>query len=180
MGALGFTAVVAGGYTFFFSAMKEKTDSSAELTAKFEELSGKEEKLSASVSMLSLESTQIEKLKSYFIKQSEIVPFTKKIEALGGQSGAVISLESLEPGVSDTNTPTLSFHVKATGKFKEVMQAMTLLENFPAKFEWKTVRLVHEEGSPAQLNKKGLPQASLVSSRWVLDMTVVALNFVPE
>ena len=178
--SLTFIIAAAGGYSFFFVAMKKKTDSTGEFFAKIEELSGKNAKLAASVGVLKEEAERVEKLKSYFIKESEIVAFTKSIEGLGVLSGATLSLESLEPGLGDANTPVLNFRIKATGKFEEVIHAVTLLENLPAKLEWKSVRLLRENDGVIPIAGKDALQVTDKEPRWQLDVTVVAINFVHE
>lgn len=176
--SLVFTAVITSIYAFFFFSMKEKTGNTAGLSAKVEQLSGDEAKLAASVSAFKAEDVRIEKLQSYFIKESEIVAFAKKIEELGAQSGAALSIESLESGLSESKTPILNFRIKATGKFMEVMHVVTLLENFPAKFEWKNIRLVRSGAEPVVV--KGVSRVPVATPLWGLDMTVAALNFVRE
>ncbi len=163
--------VTASGYAFFFIAMKKKTDGAGELFAKIEELSGKNAKLSASVGALREEAERVEKLKSSFIKESGIVTFAKSLEALGVQSEATLTIESLEPGLGDANTPVLNFRIKAAGRFGEVMRVVALLENLPAKLEWKTVRILRENDAL---------QGSVREPKWLLDVAVVATNFVNE
>ena len=178
--ALTFMIAASGWYSFFFVAMKKKTDSAGEFFVKIEELSGKNAKLSASVGVLKEEAERVEKLKSYFIKESGIVAFTKSIEGLGVLSGVTLSLESLEPGLGDANTPVLNFRIKATGKFEEVMHAITLLENLPAKFEWKSVRLLRENDGVIPVVGKDALHVTVKEPRWQLYVTVVAINFVHE
>ncbi len=172
--------VVVSGYAFFFIAMKKKTDGAVELLTKIEELSGKNAKLSASVSVLKNEAERVEKLKSYFIKESEIVAFTRSIEALAVLSGVSLSIESLEPGLSDADMPVLNFRIKATGKFGGVMRAVTLLENLPAKLEWKNMRLLRENDGATTVEVKDAPTATYREPRWLLVVTAAAINFIHE
>ncbi len=179
LGALIFVFVAGGGYAFFFSVMKKRTEGVVELLARAEELSGESAKLSASVSVLKEESKRIEKLKSYFVKESEIVAFAKNIEELGEHTGAILSLESLEPGLGETNIPVLNFRAKATGKFEEVMQVVSLLENLPAKLEWKSVKLLRKSEDGIVVIDKGTFQV-VKEPLWVLDIAIVVINFVHE
>lgn len=176
--ALVFTIAAGGVYTFFFVAMKDKTEATAALSASSGELSGKESRIASAVTTLKNESANVDKLSSYFIRESEIVTFTKAIEDLGPQSGTTLAIESLEPGVTEKTVPYLNFRVKATGKFSDVMRLLALLENFPGKFEWKTIRLVREDG--------GAPQAGVTTTKvdnapgWSVEVFLSALNFVKE
>ncbi len=180
VGSLTFMVLVVSGYIFFFSAMKKKTNNTGEFLMKMEELSGRNEKLYAAVSVLKDEAGRVEKLKSYFIKESEIVAFTKNVEALRVLSGVSLSIESLEPGLGDANTPILNFRIKAAGKFQEVMHAITLLENLPAKLEWKSMRLLRENDGVILVVEKDAPPVTFKDPRWLLDVTAVAINFVHE
>ncbi len=180
IGSLTFLVAVTSGYSFFFIAMKEKTDSTGELFAKMEELSGRNSKLAAAVDVLKNEARRVEKLKSYFIKESEIVVFAKNIEMLGIQAGVTLSLASLDPGIGDTNTPVINFSIKATGKFEEVMHVITLLENSSTTLEWKSIRLLRENDGAIPVVGKDAPQATNKEPRWLLEATVVAVNFIHE
>lgn len=169
---LALTAVFGGAYAFLFMAMKDKTAATAELSAKNETLAGKESRVSSALSAVKEDSVNIEKLSAFFIKESEIVSFTKKIELLGPQSGTEISLEALDPGVGVGDVPILNFRIVATGEFQNVMRLMGLLENFPAKFEWRSVELSRNEVATD-------PKAPKVIE-WKVAVSLAALNFVKE
>lgn len=172
------TLAAAGVYTFFFISMREKTNATAELSAKILELSGKESSLASSVSILNDEKENIGKLSALFFNESEIVAFTKKIEALGPQSGTNISIESLEPGLTEKTVPFLSFRVKATGKFADAVRLLVLLENFPGKFDWKTVRLVRDNTTVVETPPvAGTPQTKKNMPTWSVEIFLSALNF---
>lgn len=171
--ALVFTIMAAGAYTFFFIAMKNKTEATTALLASLGELSGKESRALSARLVLKNESARVEKLSSYFIKENEIVAFAKKIEELGPQSGTILTIQSLEPGFTEKTVSFLNFRVKATGKFEEVVRLLVLLENFPGKFEWKTVRLVRADGAPQTAATSGAPD-------WSAEVFLTALNFVKE
>lgn len=176
--ALTLTVVSGGAYAFFFVVMKGKTQATAELSAKMEELSGKQSRVASALSVLKNEAPQIEKLSAYFIRESEIVAFTKKIEVLGPQSGTALSLESLEPGLTEKTVPYLNFRIKATGNFAAVMRLLTLLENFPGKFEWKTVRLVRRDASGQQV--LATTTRGVNTPEWSVEVFLTALNFIKE
>lgn len=176
--ALALTLIAVGSYGFFFTAMKGKTEAVAALAESSRELSGKESRALSARATLKSESEHIEKLSSYFIKESEIAAFTKKIEALGPQSGTVLTIEALEPGLTEKTVPFLSLRIKATGKFTDAMRLLVLLENFPTNFEWKTVRLVREDTAVQQAGtlvakSDGVPD-------WSVEVFLKALNFVKE
>lgn len=177
--ALLFTIVAGGAYAFLFVATKNKTQATAELSLKIGEISGKESRVASAVLTLKDEAPNIEKLSAYFIKESEIVAFTNKIEELGPQSGTELSIVSLEPGVTEKTVPFLSLRIKATGKFADVARLLTLLENFPGKFEWKTVRLV--SGDPAPVPETTTPaKVAPRAPEWMVEVFLTALNFTKE
>lgn len=179
--AIALTAALGGAYAFFFIAMKNKTAATAELSAKNETLAGKESRVTSALAAIKGENTNIEKLNSYFIKESEIVAFTKKIELLGEQSGTTFSLEALDPGVDENNAPVLNFRVIATGEFQNVMRLAALLENFPGKFKLKSVNLslgdrAEETADTATTKTPKAPKAT----EWKITVSLAALNFVKE
>lgn len=177
--ALLFTLVAGGAYAFLFVAMKNKTQATAELSAKIGEISGKESRVASAMSTLKDEAPNIEKLSTYFIKESEIVAFTKKIEELGPQSGTELSIVSLEPGLTEKTVPFLSLRIKATGEFADVARLLVLLENFPGKFEWKTVRLVLGESAPTPETATPAKVAPL-APQWMVEVFLTAMNFTKE
>lgn len=177
--ALVLALVSGGAYSFFFVAMKNKTEATAELLAKTEELSGKESRMTSAVSTLKSESANIDELSRYFIKESEIAAFAKKIEDLGPQSGTTLSIESLDPGLTEKSVPFLSLLIKATGKFSDIERLLVLLENFPGKFEWKTVRLSRDASSVEQAGTAAQKQVSR-APEWRVEVFLTALNFTKE
>lgn len=176
--ALAFTLVAGGAYAFFFAAMKDKTEAATAISTSLGELSGKASRTLSAVAVLKSESARIEKLSSYFIKESEIVTFTKNVEALGPQSGTTLTIESLERGVTEKTVPFLNFRVKASGKFPDVMRLLVLLENFPGKFEWKTVRLVSDNSTGQQAGAVATKSDS--TPLWNAEVFLTAFNFVKE
>lgn len=182
--ALLFVAVVSvlaalGAYSFIFITMKNKTEATSELLSKTAELSGKETRMASAAAALKNESANIEKLSTYFIKESEIVSFAKKIEELGTQSGTDLSLEALDPGVTEKTIPFLDFRIRATGEFVNIQRLLVLLENFPGKFEWKTVRLVREASS-GQVSGTGTSKTVSQIPMWKLEVFLTARNFIKE
>lgn len=171
--ALLLTIVAVVAYSSFFISMKNKTDATTVLFLKIAELSGKESSRSSAASVLKNESANIDKLNSYFFNESEIVAFTQKVEELGPQSGTIIKIESLEPGITEKSVAFLSFRVKATGTFADVVRLLVLLENFPGKFELKTVRLVRDAGSVTEGTK-----TKALTPVWNVEVLLSALNFV--
>lgn len=175
------TVILGGAYAFFFVVMKNKTEATAELFAKSEEISGKELRLTTALSTIKDEQENIEKLSVYFLKESEIVPFTKKIELLGGQSETSLLIEALEPGVGANNVAILNFRIVATGEFKNIMRLMGLLENFPAKFEWRSVRLTRGETVTEKTSPRGGEvNPTKVLPEWKVTISLMALNFLNE
>lgn len=176
--ALTLALIAVGSYAFFFTAMKGKTEAVVALAESSRELSGKESRALATRATLKNETANIEKLSSYLIKESEIPAFTKKIESLGSQSGTALTIEALDPGLTEKTVSFLSLRIKATGKFADVMRLLALLENFPTKFEWKTVRLVRDDTAPQQAGAPVLKSDS--APVWNVEVFLTALNFVKE
>lgn len=174
-----FTLAISGLYVFLFITVKNKTEATATLSERIDELSGKESRLASSISLLKRESANTEKISSLFFKGNEVVNFAKNIELLGEQSGTTLSIESLEQGSAMNNTPILDLRIKAIGKFSDIERLLMLLENFPGKFEWKTVRLVRDTGAEVQVQggSKGLKQVTPMPM-WRAEVTLVALNFI--
>ncbi len=179
LSAAMFTAASMGIYAFFFVAMKNKTEATAELLTKVAELSGKETRVTSASAVLKSESVNISKLSSYFIRESEVVVFAKKLEDLGVQSGTSLSIESLDPGLTEKTIPFLSFRIKATGSFSDVMRLIVLLENFPGKLEWKTVRLARDISLDQQTGT-ATQGATTQTPKWSVEVFLTALNFVKE
>jgi hypothetical protein len=171
-------------YAFFFFAMKDKAEETAQLSLTSEALSNNESRLSTSLSAIKGENENVDKLSGYFIKESEIVAFTQKMELLGVQSGTALTLESLEPTLDVKKEPVLNFRLKATGSFKDVMRLIVLLENFPAKFEWDTVQVGRDdgllEGGSPTTGKPGAKKGAPTSPLWSLSISLRALNFIKE
>lgn len=178
--AIVFAIAMACIYGFFFVSMKKKTDDTATILARSAELSGKESYTLLTLSTLKTESTNIEKLSSYFVKEDEVVVFAKTIEALGKQSDTILTIESLDQGLTEKSVPLLNFRIKANGQFLNIMRLLVLIENFPGKFEMKTIRFVRID----DIN----PQTSVFVSKtkidrvpvWSVEMSLTALNFIKE
>ena len=169
----------AGAYAFLFFATKNKTEATSAISEKIDELSGRESRIASSVAVLRHESANIEKISEYFFKENEVVAFTKKIESLGSQSGTKLVIESLDQGFTEKSVPFLNFRIKATGKFADVQRLLILIENFPGKFDWKTVRLVREPDVTVEASVAGKAPVKVFSKepQWRVDAFLVALNF---
>lgn len=172
--------VAGGAYTFFFVVVKDKNKSIAEFSSKNEDLMGRESRLNSAKNSIKIEQLNIDKLSTYFIKESEVVLFAKKIEALGVESGTTLSLELLEPGVLEGGAPFLNFRVKAKGGFKEVMKLIALLENYPIKFEWKSARLVRDDSGGVSATPQNAKTPRIVSPQWIIVVSLSASNFLKE
>lgn len=175
--AIASMVVASVVYIFFFLSMKSKTEAATELSAQLEDLSGKQQRYTTAASSLQSESARIEKLSSYFIKESEIVSFTKKIEALGPDAGVALSLEALDPGVTEAGVPLLNFRIVARGRFENTERFLLLLQNFPGKFEWRTVNLVRDNGKLGEMSTSS-PQMG--TQKWRAEVSLAAYNFIKE
>ena len=161
---------LVASYVFLFFTVKNKTEETSMLSKKIGELSGMEARVASSVSVLKHENANIEKLEAFFFKESEVVSFTKKIEELGTYSGTVLTIESIDRGLTAEAVPFLNFRIRATGEFAKIERLLLLLDSFPGKLGWRTVRLVRD------IETK-LPEVSPV---WRAEISLVALNFVNE
>ncbi len=177
--AITFALAAAGVYAFLFIATKSKTEATAITSEKIDELSGREARIASSVSILRKEGENIKKITEYFFKENEVVAFTKKIEALGSQSGTRLTIQSLEQGYTEKTVPFLNFRIVATGKFADIQRLLILLENFPGKFEWKTVRLSLDSPQVAEVPVAGKKTANVVAGapQWRVDAFLIARNF---
>ena len=154
-------------YSFFFTGMKKRAARALDVALEANGLEGKRGGFSQNINLLKKNSVDIEKINGSFIKESEVVLFTKQVESLGKDAGVELVLESLDPRAGQGNTRVLGFRVKASGSFNDVMKLLKLFENYPAKFEFNGVRMFRsDEGSPDPI--------------WVVEVNVVALNFVSE
>lgn len=176
--ALSITLALGGAYLFLFFTLKNKTEASATLLEKIEELSGRESRIASSVSVLKKESINIEKVSAYFFKETEVVAFAKKIEALGAQSGTTLTIESLDQGYTEKTVPFLNLRIKATGTFANISRLLFLIDNFPGKIEWKTVSLSGGTGASvsAAVDDKNVKITSS-APEWQASVFLVALNF---
>lgn len=178
--AIAVTAGAFGSFAFFFTAMKEKAKNATEITEQRQNIEARQAKLSVTLAVIKEQNENIEKLEEYFIKKPGIVDFTKKIEELGTVSGTKIGIKALTPTLAKDNSPILIFGVEATGKFVGIMQVLELLENFPAKIEWSSVKIRQKEGGEVASPKIAGALPSLPLPVWELSMTATALNFTNE
>lgn len=156
-----------GVYAFFFTGMNKRVAKASEVALEASGLEGKRGGFSQNVSLLKKNSAEIEKINASFIKESEVVLFTKQIESLGEEAGVSLVLESLDPRAGQGNTRVLGFRVGATGSFDNVMKLLKFFENYPAKFEFTGVRMFRsDEGTTNPV--------------WVIEVSIVALNFISE
>lgn len=171
--AITFTLAGSGAYSLLFFVTKNKTGATSALSEKIDELSGRESRIASSVSVLRKENANIEKISEYFFKENEVVAFTRKVEALGAQSNTALKIDSLDLGYTEKTVPFLNFRIIATGKFSDIQRLLILIENFPGKLEWKTVRLASDA------DVVGDDTAKIVAKepQWRLDAFLVALNF---
>lgn len=174
--AMAVTFAVLGVYLFFFSAMKEKAESATELSARAEDIQTRREKLSLTLTSLKEQEANIEKLDGYFIKERDIVAFTKSLESLGKNTGSLVSIESLTPQRAKDNTWVLGIRIEASGTFGGLMRLLELFENFPAKIEWGTVRISREGTGAVSSEKIG----KVILPGWKLAMEGTAFNFIRE
>lgn len=177
--SIAFALAGGGAYTFLFLAIKNKTEAASVVSEKIDELSGRESRIASSISVLRKEDANIKKITEYFFKENEVVAFTKKVEALGPQSGTKLTLQSLEQGYTEKTVPFLNFRIIATGKFADIQRLLVLIENFPGKFEWKTMRLSLDSPQVTEAPVAGKTPAKVVAGapQWRVDAFLVARNF---
>lgn len=171
--------VFVGLYAYVFVSMRDLVDHADELSVRAEDLLGKDARIDVTLAVLKHAQPTIDKVSSSFIKESKIVEFTRTLEALGPTTHTTLVIESLEPGVGVKGAPVLSLRVKGTGKFKDVLALVALLEDFPARFDWGATRFVRiDNGTVVTTGSPGAtpPQKDL----WSVETSLRALNFVRE
>lgn len=181
IGAILLLVGVAGAYSFFFYSMKGKIEGANEVLSRAEDFENAQGTLSRTLAFLKESELGRQRVDARFIKEHEIASFAQQIEALGAQSGVTLSIESLEPGVDFRKKPVLNFRIKAEGTFASVVRTEELLENFPARFDVSTLRLVrvdNSQGASVSGTGKTVPPSRV--PRWELNATVSALNFIKE
>ncbi len=174
LGAVVIFAVVIGGYGFLFYSMKGEIEGANEVLSRADNFDNAQGTLSRTLTFLKESELGRQRVDARFIKEHDVAFFARQIEALGAQSGTTLSIESLEPGIDFRKKPVLNFRIKAEGTFASVMRAEELLENFPARFDVSTLRLVrvdNNQGASAPVNR---------ASQWELNATISALNFIKE
>ncbi len=169
------TVVSIATYAYFFVSMKSKTEETISLTAQSGQFSVQHARYTAVVNSLQLSKSDIEKLSSYYIRESGIVLFTKKLEALGTQAGVKLSIESLDPGLVPGGGAALGFRLDAEGKFENTQKFLILLQNFPGKFEWRSLQLKRAADASDSSTAKATS-----APLWRVEVSLVALNFLKE
>lgn len=179
--ALSLTVIAAGTYSYFFLKMKTYVEQTVVLNAKADDLEGREQRITSAATTMKNENTRIENLSLYFIKESEIVHFTEKIEALGKEAGVEeLAIKSLESGVGEKGSSTLNFSIAVRGEFQNVIKFTALLENFPAKFDWKNVKLVRENSVSGEVDETTKKPLKAPTPIWSAEISLTALNYVKE
>jgi hypothetical protein len=96
-----------------------------------------------------------QKLPDFFVSADRPVDFIEAIEALGGQSGAKVSLVSIdasEPNITAVGTKgTIRAHVSAQGSWQEVMRTLALVETLPYQISINNYRAVLGGTSGAEM-----------------------------
>lgn len=181
LGAVLIFAGIAGGYGFLFYSMKGKIEGANEVLSRAEDFENAQGTLSRTLAFLKESELGRTRVEARFIKEHDVALFARQIEALGAQSGTILSIESLEPGVDFRKKPVLNFRIKAEGTFASVMRVEELLENFPARFDVSALRLVRTDNSQRAVvagASKSVPASR--APVWELNATISALNFIKE
>lgn len=173
-------AALATAYPFFFLSMKDKVASAGDISARIEDVESARGKLSRTLAFLKESAGDTERVRTVFIKESEIVSFARALEALGAQSGTELSLESLEPSTGAGKEPVLNFRIKAAGTFAQVMRLEELLENFPAKLEIGSVRFARSDAEEVAVQEGKKSPAPHPAPRWEFSAVARVLNFSKE
>lgn len=172
---------VASAYGLSFYSMKGKIEGANEVLARAEDFENTQGTLSRTLAFLKESKLGRQRVDARFIKEHDVALFARQIEALGAESGVTLSIESLEPGVDFRKKPVLNFRIKAEGTFANVMRAEELLENFPARFDVSTLRLVRVDNSQgAVVSGTGKSTPANRAPQWELNATISALNFIKE
>ena len=181
IGAVFIICAIVGAYGLLFYSMKGKIEGANEVLARADDFENTQGKLSRTLAFLKESEIGRQKIDARFIKERDIALFAQQIEALGTQSGVVLSIESLEPGIDVRKKPVLNFRIKAEGTFAEVMRIEELLESFPARFDVSALRFVRVDNSQGA-SAVGAGKVTPVSRtpQWELNATISAINFIKE
>lgn len=181
LGAVLIFIGIAGMYGFLFFSMKGKIEGANEVLARAGDFENAQGTLSRTLAFLKESELGRQRVEARFIKEHDVALFARQIEALGTESGVTLSIESLEPGVDFRKKPVLNFRIKAEGTFANVMRTEELLENFPARFDVSTLRLVRVDNSQgAVVSGTGKSAPVNRAPQWELNATISALNFIKE
>lgn len=87
-------------------------------------------------------------LSQFFIPADRVVEFIEAIEALGPQTGSIVTLSSIDdvpPGqIKESKYGLARAHVEARGSWSSVMRALSLAENFPYAISVQDTRVDSE------------------------------------
>lgn len=181
LGAVLIFIGVAGVYGFLFYSMKGKIEGANEVLSRALGFENAQGTLSRTLAFLKESELGRQRVDARFIKEHDVALFARQIEALGAQSGVTLSIESLEPGIDFRKKPVLNFRIKAEGTFASVVRTEELLENFPARFDVSTLRLVRvDSGQGASVSETGKTAPLSRAPQWELNATISALNFIKE
>lgn len=116
--------------------------------------------------------TSRDTIDSYFVNPTSIYSFVDNLEKLGGESGARVSVKSVE--VSKTKSDTISISFLATGTFSEVMNTLEFVSNAPYKIHFTTINL---NKTIDNTNSNEVPAPEKKSSLlWQVDATFNVLS----
>lgn len=162
--------VVLALYVYLFMRMEEKTIAASDASLKATLLENRQGGLSQNLALLKKHAVDIETIDSLFVKEREVVLFTERVEAVGREIGAPVTLVSLNSGVRPGGVKTLAFQVKTEGDFSQIMRVLKRFENFPARLDVDGARMYRND---VDTKKGDEPQ-------WTLEANITLLSYISE
>lgn len=148
-----------GAYGYGFIALKNKAKHAAELTEAYDAELGKDTRQTALRSALRDTRGEVAEMDSYFLHRDHFPEFVASLEALGAETGTVIS----PSGTVEGNTDRIGLDVAIEGRFKDVFQAIKLIELLPYRVE---VRKIHMSSMGVTAPKEGDTTPASEGNQW--------------
>jgi hypothetical protein len=112
-------------------------------------------------------------LESYFIQNSDVVPFLDKIEMMGSKVGIKTEVSQIEIAKDNSG---LVLEIKNEGNFKRLYKFLLLLENFPYELEFTSVEIYNVSVQNVEnLEKSG---NNKVKNEWKMVLKIKLISFV--
>ncbi len=134
--AFAVLAMSVAGYAFIYYSVNQQSASTAkaEIAVATEQATAVRQK--SIVDSLRITAEDRSTINSFLLTTDGTVPFIEKVEGIGSQSGATVSLVSIS-----ADATTVRAHVNIQGTWGSVMRAMHIVENLPYSISMDGVRI---------------------------------------